>query len=281
MASLIKMKRRINSIASTKKITKAMELIATTKLKKYKDLMFANRLYETEISQMMRFLNAAPKTENLEKFYQEGPSDKDLYVVINSNLGLCGSYNYDLYKFVLNNVQKDDAILLPLGSKGEKYYGDEGYNVELDYNDLNQAIDYARINKFARFLTDNFLSGKYRNVYVIYTKFVNSLTFVPTLVKVLPIVNEDAAIAPFSYAPLLDSLIESIFLEALPLYVNSFFLSKIVESLVSEQALRRNSMENANDNAEELIENLTREYNKERQNSITGEISDVISASLR
>lgn len=278
--SLIKMKRRIASVKSTKKTTKAMELIATTKLKKYKSIMGDNTFYSDEISKTIKFLDLSESDESLNRYYKDGPSEKTLYIVINSSLGLCGSYNYDVYRFVSENIATINSYIAPMGTKGEKYYSSLGYEVNLSYLHYNQTIDYDKISKLAQILVSQFEEGKYKSIKLVYTHFINQLTFVPQMVDIFPLSTEEKK-EDVPYGPIIDGDPKEIFEQLLPLYINSLLQEKIIESMVCEQAIRRLAMENANDNADELIEELTIKYNKERQNSITDEISEIVSSSLR
>ena len=281
-ANLTKTKRRISSINSTKKITNAMELVATVKLKRYKDTMFENSNYVNEIVNLIHKLSYYKSSDKLSLFELPNNATKDLYIVINSNLGLCASYNNDIYKYVEKNIDKNTAEVLPIGLKGDQYYKKQGYVIDESFYDLNEKIDYLKVIKLSRYIESLFLKGKYRNIYLIFTRYINSIKFVPDMIKIYPLEsdNEVKREDRLEYPPIFDPDVNTLFDELIPIYTSSLLYQKIVESQVSEQASRRTAMENATDNANELIDKLTLKYNKARQAAITQEITEVVSSSL-
>ncbi|MBQ0009464.1 MAG: ATP synthase F1 subunit gamma [Firmicutes bacterium] len=273
--ALNKTKRRITSVKSTKKITEAMELVATVKLKKFRNVMERNQFYVKEMENVIFHLFGALDANEEIPYLKEGKGDKDLVVVINSNLGLCASYNSNVFNFVKGNISKESSIILPIGLKGELNYNKEGYEVISDYVRMNEKLDYDATSKLGRHLHSEFLKGKYRSIKVVYTKYVNSLRFEPTLITLFPIVNKEEK-QDIGYAPIYDPNVKTLIEELVPIYLVSSLYQKLIESQVSEQASRRTAMENANDNADELIDKLTIEYNKARQAAITQEILEVV-----
>lgn len=276
--SLHKTKRRIASVNSTKKITKAMELVATVKLKKFKDVMTRNSLYSDELINLIHTLFSSCEDSYDNKYIKEGKSEETLYVIVNSNLGLCASYNNDVYNFVINNVPKEHSVICTIGLKGENFYSKEGYKVIDEFTSLNEKLIYEDVLKFGNYLHNQFITNKYKRVELIYTKYVNSIKFIPTLITLFPIKNEEKQ---FKLEPIFDPSISSLIESLVPIYVVSTIYQKFIESQVSEQASRRTAMENATDNADEIINNLTLEFNKARQAAITQEISEVVSGSIK
>ena len=276
--SLHKTKRRIASVNSTKKITKAMELVATVKLKKFKDVMTRNSLYSDELINLIHTLFSSCEDSYDNKYIKEGKSEETLYVIVNSNLGLCASYNNDVYNFVINNVPKEHSVICTIGLKGENFYSKEGYKVIDEFTSLNEKLIYEDVLKFGNYLHNQFMANKYKRVELIYTKYVNSIKFIPTLITLFPIKNEEKQ---FKLEPIFDPSISSLIESLVPIYVVSTIYQKFIESQVSEQASRRTAMENATDNADEIINNLTLEFNKARQAAITQEISEVVSGSIK
>ena len=277
--SLHKTKRRIASVNSTKKITKAMELVATVKLKRFKNLMIENEAYANELINIIHHLFAHVELED-NPYIKESKSETDLYIVVSSNLGLCASYNNNIYSFVKNGVSKNNTVIIPIGYKGDNFFRKEGYSLNEDYVSLNESITYEEILKLGQFITKEFVNGNYRSVRLIYTHYVNSLKFVPEEITLFPINKVDGT-ANAGYEPIFDPDAKTLINELVPIYVVSTLYHKIIESQVSEQASRRTAMENANDNADEIIDKLTLEYNKARQTAITQEITEVVSGSLK
>ena len=272
--ALNKTKRRIASVKSTKKITEAMELVATVKLKKFKNKMESNQFYVREIESIISHLFAVHDSDD-NPYLKEGKGDKNLVVVINSNLGLCASYNSNIYNFVKQNLNKENDVLLTIGLKGEINYAKEGFTLDKEYSAINEKLEYSDVIKLGRFLHSEFMSGKYKSVKLVYTKYINSLRFEPTLVNLFPIVEENKETS-VGYEPIYDPDVKTLIEELVPIWLTSSLYQKLIESTVSEQASRRTAMENANDNADELIDKLTIEFNKARQAAITQEITEVV-----
>lgn len=274
-ANLNKTKRRISSVNSTKKITKAMELVATVKLKRFKDIMLSNALYSDEIASLMTTLFDKLGEEESQVYLSEKDAPKELVIIINSNLGLCAGYNNDVYRFVEENISKEKSVVIPIGIKGDNYYSKNGYEVDSSYVTLNEHIVYEDIVKLSRLIHHQFLEGKYKSIKMVYTKYVNSIKFDPTLITIFPL-SRSEGVNQYDYPPIFDPNVKTLIEELVPIYSASILYQKIIESQVSEQASRRTAMENATDNADELINQLILEYNKARQAAITQEITEVV-----
>ena len=272
--ALNKTKRRIASVKSTKKITEAMELVATVKLKKFRNKMEANQFYVREIENIISHLFGVLNDED-NPYLKYGKGEKNLVVVINSNLGLCASYNSNVFNYVKNNLNKDEDILLTIGIKGETNYEKEGFDTIKDHSSLNEKLEYFDVVKLGRLLHSDFLLGKFKSIKLLYTKYINSLRFEPTLITLFPIKEQDKVVN-FGYEPIYDPNVKTLIDELVPIWLTSSLYQKLIESTVSEQASRRTAMENANDNADELIDKLTIEFNKARQAAITQEITEVV-----
>ena len=274
---LNKTKRRITSVNSTKKITKAMELIATVKLKKFKNVMLDNSLYSEEIFAIAQeIFHNSTKISSI--YTSENEADKDLYVVINSNLGLCASYNNNVFHLVDKTVKKTDKLIV-IGSRGLTHYTNEGFDLEEEHQFFSNGINYKGIQELISFVLNEYVSKKYAHVNLIYTHYVNSLKFEPMVFQIFPVPIIKTKDDYKEYPPLFEPNIQTVVDEIIPLYLTTILYQKIIESMVSEQASRRTAMENANDNADDLLEKLTLEYNKARQSAITQEITEVTSGS--
>ncbi len=269
-------KNRIRSIASTKKITKAMELVATSKLKKAKDLNFQLNPYKNGVFEVVSYCAKNIKDKDY-KYFKENINEKSLHIIITSTLGLCGGYNIAIFKYVMENISLNDDLIV-LGSKGIHYFKEKKFNVIKEIYDLpNLNLKEVISNNLALEILNSYDQGKYKNINVIYTKFVNSLTFEPTKITLLPInnlvdvptINKELLLEP-SPNEVLDNLI--------PFYLTTSIKSLIFESMLSEQASRRTAMETATDNASELEEKLVLEFNKARQAAITQEITEISGA---
>lgn len=274
-------KRRINSVNSTKKITKAMELVATAKLKMYKDKLSISRQYAEEITSLIKRVMLSISPEHYKDFSEqfESKSENDLYIVITSSLGLCGGYNYNLFKELFAQKNDGDQIAI-IGLKGETFLRNRKIEADTQFVNLLSNFDYSAVRKLSNYTLSAYRSKKYRKIKIIYTKFKNSITFVPQTETLFPVELDKIEKEDLPFQEL-NMLIEpnpqEVLEEIIPLYLRSTIHGRLVESLVSEQSSRRNAMESATDNASEIVDQLLLDYNKARQSSITQEITEVVS----
>ena len=274
--SLLQTKNRIRSVSSTKKITKAMELVATSKLKRAKDINFKITPYKQEVFEIISYC-AANVTENDYRYFNENKVEKELNIVITSSLGLCGGYNIAVEKYVLSNVSKNDDLLV-IGAKGIKYFKDRGYNLieqlsELPPLNLKESLSLRLSNMVLK----EFDEKHYSKINIIYTKFINSLTYEPSKVQLLPL-NSIVEVPSISKELVLEPSAIEVLDNLIPFYLTTSIKALLFESMLSEQASRRTAMENATDNASELQDKLLLEFNKSRQASITQEITEISGA---
>ena len=274
---LLAMRRRIRSIDNTKKITKAMELVATAKLKKVKNRMEEVSLYTDSFLAMMAsiFTNVKGLEHPLIDVASEGSI---LYVAITSNLGLCGAYNANVIKATKAHLKVGDQLIL-IGNKGISHFKRIGVDRLHDIPTDIIGEEYDLASQLAKMVMQLITSREVSQINLIYTHYINSITFSADVLPILPIDKEFITSHPVErYAK--DTLFEpspSVVLDRLiPLYVESVFYGKLLEAHVSEQAARRTAMENATDNAEEIKEKLNLKFNKLRQAAITQEISEVV-----
>lgn len=271
---IIATKRRIKSVNSTKKITKAMQLVSTSKLKRCRDIFDKNSVYTSEtLNIVQEILSRIKESDN--KYLIKRDIKAKAYIVISSNLGLCGGYNANVFSLVKDVVDKENDFLITIGSKGYNFLKKNNYKI-LNHVDEETTGNEQLISKqIASFALDLFLNNKIGEIHVIYTKFVNSLTFTAVDLKLLPI-DLDENKEGSNVDLLIEPNEEEVLNELLPFYFNSTIYGCLIESHVSEQASRRTAMENATDNAEEIGANLLLQYNKARQAAITQEITEVV-----
>lgn len=273
--SLQQTKTRIKSVASTKKITKAMELVATSKLRKAKDLNLQITPYKNEVFEIISY--CANNVDDKDyKYFNEKDSEKTLYIVVTSTLGLCGGYNIAIEKYASSLLNKNDDLIV-IGSKGINYFKDK-VNIIQRYNELpGMDLKENISSRIAYKILKEFDASAYKCVKMVYTKFINSLTFEPMCVQLLPI-SELVEVPKISKELLLEPSAEEVLDNLIPFYLTTSIKTLIFESMLSEQASRRTAMENATDNASELEEKLLLEFNKSRQASITQEITEISGA---
>ncbi len=267
------LKSRIKSVTATKKIIGAMELISNSKLMKLRNLMEKNKEYsETCLDTMNRILADNPTLDN--QYLKKHHSGKTLTFIFSSDLGLCGGYNSNMIKLAASELKKDDPIIV-IGSKARRAMSNRGYSVTNDqihgdgltYEDCSRLVDDA---------LQMYLNDEISKIQVIYTQFVNTVTFKPQLKVLLPIevkeVKKESSHVETMFEPNADEILN----ELVPMAIRSELFSLSLQTKTSEQASRRVAMENANDNAEELKETLVLQFNQARQAAITQEIAEIV-----
>ena len=270
-------KRRINSVNSTKKITNAMKLVATAKLNPWKNKLLGNNEYASSLHSIMNVLLKSISQEDKEKVFGESKSDSTLFIVVTSTLGLCGGYNYNLYKEVIPQIDKNKDKILVIGTKGYNYFKRNGYEVDDSFISSLQDYDYNEVRKINKKIMSLLNLGEIGSIKIAYTHFKNSITFIPTIEEIYPISHiEGEEITQKELEMLIEPSPIVVLENIVPLYIESLINSRLIESSVSEQASRSNAMESATDNAEEIINKLQIEYNKARQQTITQEITEIV-----
>lgn len=280
-SSLAKTKRRIASIQGTEKITKAMGLTATVKTKKFLAMHEQSVAYTQEFLALMSTVFSHDSSSEISHYAEMNEGNLPiLYLVISSNMGLCGAYNNNLFRYLDHEIGPND-IVAPLGNKAiHRFSRDTKYAKRMDerYEYVGLNTDMETLHGLCLQLKEDFNAKKYKAIRVIYTHYVNSITFEPMTFQLLPVQIPPKKWTHEEYAPpLFDDRPREMIHHLLPSYLTSLFYDLLVESELSEQASRRTAMDNANDNADELLDKLTIEYNKARQNSITQEITEVVS----
>ena len=191
---------------------------------------------------------------------------------------MCGGYNIAIEKFVEENIDKNNTDLIVLGAKGHHYFKDRGYNIVSSYDDLPTFdIQESISSSIATKVFDDFNASVYKKVSIVYTEFINSLTFVPKKLQLLPLIDL-MEVQTIKKELLLEPSAEEVLQRLIPFYLTTGIKTLLFESMLSEQASRRIAMENATDNASELKDKLLLEYNKSRQASITQEITEISGA---
>ena len=271
--SLRDIRRKIKSVGNIKKITRAMQMVAAAKLRKVQDHLMAVRPYADKIAELLGHL--APHAERLAHplFQRRDEIQRVGVVVIGADKGLCGSYNANLQRHALREVRKLQADLTTLGKKVTIYFEKRGPKPVRRHLNLPLIVPFADIVEMTRPLIEDFTAGRIDEVQVIYTKFVNALTFTATTVKFLPVVPEKAqADREYIFEPAPEKILNLL----VPRYVETTFQRLLLEAFSSEYAARMNAMKLATDNAQELIESLTLNANKARQSGITSELLDIV-----
>ena len=267
------LRRRIRSVKATKKITSAMELIAASKLQKQKNLMEANRLYASTLHSTINKVLSRADLDDL-TFLKE-KQGKTLTLIFVSDMGLCGAYNSNVLSF-LDTLHQPNKVYMVVGSKGQLWFKHHDLNIQMRI--LNgDNLNYSQLSKLGEKATRMFEAGEIAKFEVIYTKFVNSMSFEPTIIQLLPLKKDSVSEEPMHQDLILEPNPEELISQLMPMYMNSLLFSLWLESKTSEQAARRLAMDNATDNAQDIIEELVLKFNQSRQAAITQEITEIVS----
>lgn len=275
--SMQQTKARIKSVASTKKITKAMELVATAKLKTAKSINAKVAPYRDEVFEIVSYcVENVDKSTN--KYLNENTnSDKKLFIIVTSTLGLCGGYNINMEKFAASQINKEKDEIVLIGTKATSYFNNNGYTINRIIDLPSLDIKETASKDLMNYIIHQYDLGKYQSVQFLTTRFINSMTFNPESIQLLPLKNLKNT-QKLKKELLFEPSPEEVLNNLIPFYLVTALKTLILESMLCEQASRRTAMETATDNAEEIQENLLLEFNKSRQASITQEITEISGA---
>ena len=270
-------KRRIKSVESTKKITKAMQLVATSKLRKARNQMDELRPYYSKIQETVGQILESNKGMVESPYLIENQAGKHIYIIVTSSLGLCGGYNANVFKEIKDVIKADDYVY-SIGSKASSYLKKNHQGItDTKFEDLNTTFNFKDVTRLVTELTNMYCSQEISKIKIVYTEFINNLTFKPKIVTLLPIDADSFEDIELSKKEtLFEPGPEEVLNSLIPMYLQAVIYGYIIESVTSENASRRTSMENATDNADELTEQLLLKYNQARQTAITNEISEIV-----
>ncbi len=269
-------KRRMKSVESTKKITKAMQLVATSKLRKTRNQLDELKPYYSGVQQTVASILKSNEGKIDNAYLKANKEGNDVYIVITSSLGLCGGYNANVFK-AIRDVITDNDYIYAIGTKGASYFNHRNVKFNDEYLDLNSTLEFKDIVKMVTELTNKYRNKEIKSIKIVYTEFVNNLTFIPRIITLLPVdVNDFKDVEITNKYTIFEPSENEVLNSLIPMYLQSVIYGYLVESVTSENASRRISMENATDNAEELIEDLLLKYNQARQTAITNEISEIV-----
>ena len=273
-------KRRIKSVQSTMQITKAMELVASSKMRHAKERALGARPYFNALYQTITHLAGA--TRGSESVYTRPREVKNsLYIVIAGDRGLAGGYNANLFKLAAAEMQGKQAQVITIGKKAQEHYAKRPVTVAADYPGIAETMRISDTHPIVEDMLKLFREGRVDEVFLCYTEFISPLQQEPKCLKLLP-AHFDAADEQPAGAHVLteyDPSPESVFDAVIPEYLYGVLYGAVVESYCSEQSARRMAMEAASDNAGEMIENLNLSYNRARQAAITQEITEIVAGS--
>ncbi len=278
MASMRDIKRRKSSVQSTQQITKAMKLVSTVKLQRAKGRAEKSKTYFSCMYDTVASMLSKAGTVN-HPFLMTGESTKKAVIVITANRGLAGGYNSNIVKLIKNSdFKKEDLLLYTIGTKGRDALARLGYTIAADYSEVIDEPMYSDAMEISKKLLEEFAAGRIGEIYVAYTGFKNTVTHVPTLLKLLPVKVEDDRPqsedhqAVMEFEPECEEAIDLI----IPKYITSLIYGALIESVASENGARMQAMDSATSNADDMISKLSLLYNRARQSSITQELTEII-----
>ncbi len=268
-------KNRIRSMESTKQITKAMEMVAASKLRKAQAQVLASRPY-FEILYSTIHAIVESNQEMTSSYLIPRKPEKIAYIVIAGDRGLAGGYNSNILKLVMEEIKGKDAVVLPVGKKAVDYF--RSHNVPTYTTNYAEAASLSVGDCFtlSKQLCKAYLNNEFDAIYVAYTNFVSVLTQTPASLQLLPLerkaTNREVAQSDIVYEPNSEEVFEAI----VPEYLGGIVYGALCESRAAEQAARRTAMDSATQNADEMIAQLSLQFNRARQAAITQEITEII-----
>jgi F-type H+-transporting ATPase subunit gamma len=286
MASAREMRLRIRSVKNISQVTRALQAVSASKVRKAIAALMGTRPYATKAWQVLTHIAGQPGRENLHPLLSGRASvKKTLVVVISGDRGLAGAYNTNLIRFVLRKFSNypTPVSYIAVGRKGRDLLIRRRLNVIADFSNLPAAPTFADVSAIGRLAVDEYLSGNADEVYLVYTDFINMVRQDPTTKKLLPLEVEAGqdrveayesshrVAAAYQYEPAEREILD----EIIPRFSALQVYQAILESQASEHAARMVAMRNATDNANELVSALQLQYNKVRQQTITSDMLDI------
>ncbi|MBU0755906.1 MAG: ATP synthase F1 subunit gamma [Planctomycetes bacterium] len=280
------LKSRIRGVRNIKQITRAMEMVATTKLKKLQERAAASRPYADKIQEMVGRLAGMPGMENASPLMESREVKKVAVIMVTSDKGLCGAYNSNIIRMTVQHVAENtgpEYNFNLFGKKGFLYLKRRPYTLDYRYDGSLEKISYTDVKGISRNLESSFNRGEIDEARIFYTRFVSTMTQRPTVQQLLPISKESllGEAEEGESRNRIDFLLEpspkAIFQGLLPKFLEVKIYSALMESLASEYAARRVAMKAATDASDDMIDALLRQYNRARQETITKELLEVVS----
>jgi F-type H+-transporting ATPase subunit gamma len=278
-------KRRISSVKSTQKITSAMELIASSRIIRAQQRVEAARPYAEEMRQLMASVSANAGNVDHPLLQERDEAGSVGTIVVTADRGLAGAYNSNVIRAAERDLREQDADpkLFLVGKKGVTYFRFRGYDFEDSWMGFSEQPRIENAREVARTVSESFGDGEVDQVKLAFTRFESALTQRPTVIQLLPLPREELEEleqerdkeehrAQYVFEPAPEEILNYL----LPRYVEGLIYQGMLEAAASEHAARRRAMKAATDNADELIETLTRNYNQARQAEITTEIMEVV-----
>ena len=271
-AGLIEIKRRIKSVESTRKITKAMGLVATSKLRKARKELVANEQYNNLCKEVIKEV-VSSMPEDFDSIYYKNFNGDKLYIVLTSDTGLCAGYNNNVVIYLNNLIEKSGgAKVILVGSKGISYVSRYGINTYSEYVGLPDMPATKDVNKIYNDAIYLYEKGEVSEVNIVYTEFISPVKQEVKSIKILPIEKESGNARQYIIEP----NEEAVFKNAIDMYLTSQLKTCMLSAKASEHSARMTAMDGATENADDILQNLHIKFNRIRQGIITQEISEIV-----
>lgn len=274
MAGMNDIKARIKSVESTMQITKAMELVATSKLRRAKETVERTRPFYQVLGKAIDDLVSISGDEPSTNWFDSPKGSKTLYIVFAGDRGLAGGYNANIFRLVERLSAGKDSIWLPIGKKTLEYAKHRNYEIYSDIFAVAADQSVGSILSLGKIIAEGYTNGDFGQVVLVFTEFVSMMTQRPVYENLLPLSKPNRSDSVEFETDLNPEEILSLIV---PEYIGGILYSALCESLASESGARRMAMNSANKNAEEIIGNLMLHYNRVRQAAITQEITEIVS----
>ena len=268
-------KNRIRSMESTKQITKAMEMVAASKLRQAQNRITASRPYFEILSNTISDI-VATNRDFTSPYLRKREGNRALFVVIAGDRGLAGGYNSNVMKLAVANMEGKDATVLPIGKKAVDYFRSKGYALLAETYAEAADVDIGDCFSIAKLLSKVWLAGNFDEIHVAYTNFVSVLSQTADVRQLLPLIPEEREATESRCVTLYEPEPEEVFASIVPEYLGGIVYGALCESRCAEQAARRTAMDSATSNAEDMIADLSLKYNRARQAAITQEITEIV-----
>ncbi|MBQ8143355.1 MAG: ATP synthase F1 subunit gamma [Butyricicoccus sp.] len=271
-------KNRIRSMENTKQITKAMEMVAASKLRHAQSRVLASRPY-FEIFRKTITEIANSNRDFSSPFLRKREVKRTLFIVVAGDRGLAGGYNSNVLKLCVQEMQGKEASVLPIGKKALDYFVSHKGDVFTNAYSVADEVKISDCFTIAKMVSKEFLAGTYDEVHLIYTRFNSVLSQSPMAMKILPVEPAAEAASNVHMDTVYEPDAEEVFAAIVPEYLGGMLYGAICESRCAEQAARRTAMDSATQNAEDMIADLNLKYNRARQAAITQEITEIVAGS--
>lgn len=280
MESMRDIKRRIRSVQNTRQITKAMEMVAASKLRRAQESVVASRPYANKIREVIGSVAAGTRTFK-HPMLQSRDVKRTGYLVITSDLGKAGGFNANVLRNLVQKIKErhaspDEYVLFVIGSKGRDFLKRRDYPIVGEVTGLSDSPEFADVKEIATRAVKMFADEEYDQLYLHYSRFVNVISQVPTEKQLLPLENIEGGQTERNIVYDYEPSEEEVLAELLPKYAETLIYNAVLESKAGEFGARMTAMKNASDNASELIDTLTLQFNRARQAAITQEISEIV-----